>query len=58
MFNIVGYGVTTFLWTSYRGDALPAPATNTDPLTAITDNLLNDQSAATIVVLAAGYVSL
>jgi len=57
LFNAVGYGVTTFLWTSFRGANLPAPATNVNPVTAIVDNLISDQSAATIVTLAAGYAA-
>ena len=58
MFNLVGYAVMTLVWTTVRGDAITAPATTTDPLTAIIDNTLSDQSAATVVVLAAGYVSI
>ena len=49
--------MTTFLWTTFRGADLPAPATNVDPVTAITNQIFSDQSAATIVTLAAGYVS-
>ena len=59
MFNLVGYAVMTLVWTTVRGDSITAPATTTtDPLTAIIDNTLSDQSAATVVVLAAGYVSI
>lgn len=51
--------MTTFLWTSYRGDDLPAPpSTGVDPVTALLDSLLSDQAAATVIALAAGYVSL
>lgn len=55
LFNLIGYGVTTFLWTSFRGANLPAPVTSVDPVTAITNSIFSDQSAATIVTLAAGY---
>jgi len=57
LFNLIGYGVTTFLWTTFRGANLPAPTTSVDPVTAITDNIFSDQSAATIVTLAAGYAA-
>ena len=45
----------TLLWTSYRGDSLPAgPA---DPLTGIINNILSDQSAVNTIFLPFGYVS-
>ena len=49
--------MTTFLWTSFRGANLPAPAANVNPVTAIVNSLISDQAAATTVALAAGYVS-
>ena len=50
--------MSTFLWTTYRGDDLPAPpATGVDPVTAIINSLLSDQAAATVIALAGGYVS-
>jgi len=56
IFNAIGYVVSTFLWTSYRGDDLPAPAaTGVDPVTALIDGLVSDQNAATVIALAAGY---
>jgi len=58
IFNLVGYGVTTFLWTTFRGANLPAaPASNVDPVTAITNQIFSDQAAATTVALAAGYAA-
>ena len=55
LFNIVGYLVMTLLWTSYRGDSLPAgPA---DPVTGIINNILSDQSAVNTIFLPFGYVS-
>jgi len=55
-FNAIGYLITTFLWTSYRGDDLPSPPnTGVSPLEAIMNSLYNDQNAATVIALATGY---
>ena len=56
-FNALGYLISTILWTWYRGEDLPTtPDSAVSPLQTILDSLYSDQTAATTIAIAAGYV--